>query len=132
MPEVTADFGFDAWDEDVILEEANARLVRTLVRKRFSGGFEGTSVAHLTMAHVDDGPRAYTGFERVTATLDERAGTFLLHHDARSADGEATLRLTVVPDSGTDDLAGIRGEAAIDGGDDGHALRLTYELPAAT
>jgi hypothetical protein len=60
------------------------------------------------------------GNERVTATLDGRAGTFVLQHGA----WEGGQWGFVVPGSGTGDLAGLRGDARLDHG----RIALDYEL----
>ncbi|MBA2415722.1 MAG: DUF3224 domain-containing protein, partial [Geodermatophilaceae bacterium] len=71
----------------------------------------------------------YVGFERITATIDGRTGTFVLQHNAvgNSEGGDATW--TVLADSGTGELRGIRGTAQIARDENGtHIFTLNYDL----
>jgi hypothetical protein len=70
----------------------------------------------------------YVAVERVTGTLDGKAGTFALHHTGIMERGAPALCVTIVPDSGTGELAGIRGTLAIDIRDKRHYYVLRYEL----
>jgi hypothetical protein len=66
----------------------------------------------------------------VTAgTLEGRNGSFLLQHTGIMDRGTPSLTIAVVPDSGTGELAGLRGEMEIeiDGGD--HSYRFRDDLP---
>jgi hypothetical protein len=56
-------------------------------------------------------------------------GSFVLVHSATMNRGDGALSLTVVPDSGTDELAGPRGRAQIDTQPDGgHVFTLEYDV----
>ena len=124
-----ATFDLDTWDEEPYDEQEGAKLTRAHVTKTFHGDLEGRGTVEVLMAYAQEGSAAYVGLERITGTLHGRAGSFVLHHTAiRSGDGESTT-WTVVPDSGTGDLRGLRGEGRITvepGG--GHTFTLDYEL----
>jgi hypothetical protein len=99
--------------------------------KTFHGDFECQSTAELLMASGQvETSRAYVGFERVVGRVQGRSGSFVLHHNASGSEGgEQLARWSVLPDSGTSELRGIRGEARIDIEPDGtHTLTLDYEL----
>ena len=97
-----AAFEITGWDQAPYDEPADGPpLTRATVRKRYAGVLEGESVAELLTC----GELAYTANERVTATLDGRAGTFVLQHGA----WEGGQWGFVVPGSGTGELAGLRG-----------------------
>lgn len=122
-------FVIDRWDEEVIDEHEGAHVVRTAVSKTFSGDITGTSDGWMTMARAQRGSMAYVGFERITATIDGRTGTFVLQHNAvgNSEGGDATW--TVLADSGTGELRGIRGTAQIARDENGtHIFTLNYDL----
>jgi hypothetical protein len=51
--------------------------------------------------------------ERVSGILAGRKGKFALQHSGTMDKGAQTLSVTVVPDSATDDLAGLAGSMAI-------------------
>ena len=74
---------------------------------------------------------AYCGLERFGGSVNGRTGTFVFHHTATMSRAGASLSLTIVPDSGTDELKGISGAGTIgDGPDGGHTFELDYELAA--
>jgi hypothetical protein len=59
------------------------------------------------------GSAGYVALERVSGTLLGRRGTFVLQHSGTMTRGAPHLALTVVPDSGTDQLVGLSGKMAI-------------------
>ncbi|HEX2728555.1 MAG TPA: DUF3224 domain-containing protein [Rubrobacteraceae bacterium] len=123
-------FEIETWDEKPYDEQDGTKLTRTHLTKTFHGDIEGTSTAEMLMAYgAVDGSAAYTGFERVTASVHGRSGSFVLHHSATTARGALSSSLSVVPDSGTGDLRGLRGEARISNEPDGgHSFSLDYIL----
>jgi hypothetical protein len=103
--------------------------------KRFHGALDATSVVHMLAVGTDvPDSAAYVAIERIAGTLDGRSGSFLAQHNGTLDRGQATLSLTVVPDSGTGELAGLRGRMAIDIVDGAHFYAFDYALgdPAAT
>lgn len=125
----TGTFTIDSWDQQPYDERDGVSLSRTRVTKTFRGDFEGTSTAELLMASAPHDSAAYVGFERITGRLHGRAGSFVLHHNATMSAGTRSASWTILPESGTGELAGLRGEAKIvvepDGG---HTFMLDYEL----
>ena len=75
------------------------------------------------------GSAGYVALERVTATLEGRSGSFTLQHSGTMNRGAATLQLTVVPDSGSEGLAGIDGRMAITiaGGEHYYEFDYTFD-----
>jgi hypothetical protein len=59
------------------------------------------------------GSAGYVAIEQVTGTVNGRRGTFVLQHNGIMNRGEPQLTITVVPDSGTDELVGLTGEMTI-------------------
>jgi hypothetical protein len=123
-------FEISGWDEAPYDERDGVRLSRALVTKTFSGDVEGESVAELLLAYgAEEGSAAYTGLERVVGRVHGRAGSFVLRHGATMERGEGEANVSVVPDSGTGELRGLRGEARISvEPDGGHTFTLDYEL----
>lgn len=123
-------FEIETWDEKPYDEQDGTRLTRTHLTKTFHGDIEGTSTAEMLMAYgAVEGSAAYTGFERVTASVHGRSGSFVLHHSATAARGALSSSLSVVPDSGTGELRGLRGEARISNEPDGdHSFSLDYDF----
>jgi hypothetical protein len=69
--------------------------------------------------------------ERVSGTLHGRAGTFALQHSGTMNRGVPQLSVTVVPDSGTGQLAGLAGKMEIIIIYGKHSYEFEYTLPEA-
>ena len=97
--------------------------------KRFHGALDATSVVHmLALMSPVQGSGAYVAMERIVGTLDGRRGTFYTQHNGIMDRGKPSLDLTVVPDSGTDGLTGLRGRMAIDIVDGKHYYTFDYDF----
>ena len=66
--------------------------------------------------------------EQVRGTLHGRRGTFVLQHSGTLRRGAPQLRITVVPNSGTDELVGLAGAMTITMADGQHSYDFTYTL----
>ena len=106
-------------------------LGRMSIDKQFHGALEAASTGEmLAFRSATPGSAGYVAMETVRGTLDGRAGSFVLQHNATMTRGEPALSITVVPDSGTDALAGLTGRMAIDIAPGGaHSYRFDYSLP---
>ena len=108
-----------------------AALGRLTIDKEFHGGLEATSKGQmLTGMSSVKGSAGYVAIERVTGTLDGRRGTFVLQHSGTMDRGVPRLTLTVVPDTGTDELTGLAGSMAIHVEGKAHSYTFEYTLPA--
>ncbi|GIE93266.1 DUF3224 domain-containing protein [Paractinoplanes rishiriensis] len=88
---------------------------RMKVLKTFTGGLTGTGVGHmLSIGTSIDNSAGYVAIERITGDLEGRRGGFALQHCGHLQRGASSLTVTVVPDSGTDELLGLRGEFTIE------------------
>jgi hypothetical protein len=104
-------------------------LGRMTIDKQWHGDLEGTSKGQmLTGGDVTKGSAGYVAIEKVSGTLSGRKGTFILQHSATMTRGEGQLTITVVPDSGTDQLEGLTGKLTIkiEGGK--HSYDLGYAI----
>jgi Protein of unknown function (DUF3224) len=107
-------------------------LARMTITKKFSGDIDGTSVVHLlTVGALRPDSAGYVAVERVVGTLHGRTGSFVLQHLATMDRGEGDLRIVVVPDTGTGELAGLRGTFAIEIADGAHHYAFDYMLDDA-
>jgi hypothetical protein len=70
----------------------------------------------------------YVAMERVEGTLDGKRGTFALQHSGTMARAKPAYSITVVPDSGTGELAGLSGSLTIDISRGVHEYTFEYEL----
>jgi hypothetical protein len=116
LTHATATFETAGWKEDLITQlEGESKLTRATTASIYAGDLEGRSEIEYLLYYLSAGLCAYIGFERVTGKLGGRAGSFVLKHDGLFADGTATSRWTVVPDSGTGELRGLRGTGGFAG-----------------
>jgi Protein of unknown function (DUF3224) len=107
-------------------------LGRMSIDKQFRGDLEASSQGEMLSAGTGvKGSAGYVAIERVSGALQGRSGTFVLQHSATMTRGVPQLSITVVPDSGTDGLAGIAGRMTIeiDGGN--HSYDFEYTIAEA-
>ena len=105
-------------------------LGRMTIEKQLHGDFEGTSLGQMLTAMTSvQGSAVYVAVERLTGTLQGRQGSFVVHHTGIMNRGEQQLTITVVPDSGTDQLTGITGTMKIKIVDGKHFYDFDYSLP---
>jgi hypothetical protein len=106
-------------------------LGRMSLDKRFHGDLEGTSKGEMLTAGTSavKDSAGYVAIERVTGTLQGRTGTFVLQHSGTMTRGTPSLIITVVPDSGTDQLVGIAGTMTITITGGKHLYDFEYTLP---
>ncbi len=111
-------------------DKSEASIGRMLLDKQLHGDLEGTSKGQM-LAHstATQGSAGYVAIEQVTGTLQGRTGTFVLQHSGSMDRGKPQLTITVVPDSGTGQLAGLAGkmDIQIEGGK--HSYVFEYTLP---
>lgn len=108
-------------------------LGRLTIDKQFSGDLEGTSRGQmLTGGTTVRGSAGYVAIERVTGTLGGRRGSFVLQHSGTMTRGAPQLTVTVVPDSGTEELTGLTGSMAILIEPGVHAYEFDYALGEPT
>jgi hypothetical protein len=109
---------------------------RMTIDKQFHGDLEATSKGQMLAAMTDvKGSAGYVAIERVTGTLHTpngaRSGSFALQHSGTMTRGAPQLSVTVIPDSGTGQLAGLAGKMTINVADGKHSYGFDYTLPEA-
>ena len=77
------------------------------------------------------GSAGYVAIEYFTGSVDGKSGAFVLQHSGLMNKGDAQLTVTIVPDSGTGELASISGTLEIDNDQGCHSYVLDYRLPRA-
>ena len=113
--------------------DGDARLGRLTIDKQFQGDLEATSKGEmLTGSTQVKGSAGYVAMELVTGKLNGRSGSFILQHTGTIDRGNPSLSVTVVPDSGTDELTGLTGKMAINIADGKHSYQLQYTLEPQT
>ncbi len=102
---------------------------RMAIDKQYHGELAATGQGEMLAFRTDvEGSAGYVALERVSGTLHGRQGTFVLQHSGIMDRGEGHLTITVLPDSGTGELAGLTGEMAIHIVDGQHSYELDYAL----
>ena len=105
-------------------------LHRMTIDKKISGDLEATTQGQMLAARTAIANSAgYVAIERVEGTLHGKKGSFVLQHNATMNKGAQSLVVTVVPDSGTEELEGLSGTFAIDVANGKHAYDFDYQLP---
>jgi hypothetical protein len=100
-----------------------------VIEKEFQGDLEATSKGQMLAANSSvAGSAGYVAIERVAGSLDGRSGTFVLQHSGTLTRGTPELTITVVPDSGTEELEGLTGTMAIQIEGGKHSYHFDYEL----
>lgn len=107
-------------------------LGRMAIAKTFSGDLEATSVGLMLAAmSTVKGSAGYVAIERVSGSLNGKAGTFVLQHSGTMNRGAPELSVTVVPDSGTDQLEGLAGRMDIQVEAGKHSYVFDYTIGEA-
>lgn len=103
---------------------------RMRLDKTFHGDLAGASTGEMLAVRTDtQGSAGYVALEKVEASLGGRKGSFFLQHSGLMDRGAPSLTVTVVPDSGTGELAGLKGTMSIDIANGQHYYEFTYSLP---
>lgn len=131
MP-ATAEGTFDVRVEPVAEEpfDDGTSLGRYSLAKQYRGDLEATAAGEMLTAGTPvEGSAAYVAMERVEGSLHGRRGSFLLQHRGTMGHGEQRLEITVVPDSGTGELAELAGALEVVVAEGAHSYVFRYELP---
>lgn len=115
--------------------EANKSKASTLghvhLDKKYHGDLEASAEgAMLTALTSVNGSAGYVAIERVSGKLLGKSGSFVLQHSGTMDKGAQQLSITVVPDSGSEQLSGIRGKLDIKMADGKHFYEFEFQLPA--
>lgn len=110
-------------------EVGDQTVGRMSIEKQFRGDLEAVSRGQMLAVQTEvKGSAGYVAMERVSGTLDGRSGSFALQHSGTMTRGEPQLMVTVVPDSGTQQLTGLSGKMSINIADGQHSYEFEYTL----
>jgi len=103
---------------------------RMTAEKHYHGDLDGTAKGQMLTAMTSVKESAgYVAEEKVTGALRGRKGSFMLQHTGVMTRGTPHLNVTIVPDSGTGELAGIAGSMTIQIEAGVHRYVIDYTLP---
>jgi hypothetical protein len=110
-PTARARIAVAVWQPEPFDEPAEGpKLVKVHVEESFEGDISASGVATFLQVLQPDGSGSFCGLERVSGSIDGRAGTVVLEDAGTlTADGSVSGTWSVVPGSGTADLTGLRG-----------------------
>ncbi|MFZ0745730.1 MAG: DUF3224 domain-containing protein [Terracidiphilus sp.] len=110
---------------------AGTSIGRFALDKQFHGDLEAASKGEMLGAgDLAKGIAGYVAIEHVKGTLSGRQGSFALQHTGTMDRGDIHLVVSVVPGSGTEELAGIAGTMTISIADGKHYYDFEYTLPS--
>ena len=110
-------------------EVGGVALARASFDKTFTGPLEATSKVNMLSARTPvAGSAGYVALERVNGVLEGRRGTFTVVHTGLMTRGQPSLTISIVPDSGTGELAGIAGKMDIQIVEGKHFYELEYSF----
>jgi hypothetical protein len=111
-------------------DPAGGPFGRLFLDKQFHGDLEARSNGQMLASGTGaESSGAYVALERVSGALHGRRGSFVLQHNGTMRKGVASMTVTVVPDSGTDELTGLAGKMTIliAGGTHSYAFEYTLD-----
>jgi uncharacterized protein DUF3224 len=112
-------------------DPAGGPFGRLFLDKQFHGDLDAHSNGQmLAWGTGAESWGAGVALERVTGALHGRRGSFILQHNATIIKGVASMTVTVVPDSGTDELTGLAGKMTIIIAEGKHSYAFEYTLGA--
>ena len=112
-----ASFSIKNWNEKPFSEvEGGSKLTHAKVSLLYSGDITGEGVQEYLMVYDNDGAATFNGIERVTGSIGDRAGSFVLQHSGTFKDGNITQHTVVVEGSATGALEGLRGSTSLTAG----------------
>lgn len=108
-----------------------SKFPRLKGEKQFHGDLEGTSQSEMMSVNgTVEGSAGYVAIELVSGSLLGRKGSFaLVHSGTMRRGGEFSMIIRVVPDSGTEELAGLTGKLEIIIQGKKHLYNFDYDLP---
>ena len=102
---------------------------RMLLDKKFQGDLTGFSHGQMLGAMTAvKGSGGYVALELVEGVLNGKKGTFMLQHSGTMQGEVFDMHIRVVPDSGTGELEGIKGNMKIIIEGEKHSYEFTYDL----
>lgn len=110
-----------------------AAIGRLSLEKHFHGDLDASSKGTMLAAGTGvPNSAGYVALEWVSGTLGGRKGAFVLQHSGTMNRGAPHLVISVVPDSGTEELVGLSGTMVILVADGKHSYEFEYAISGAS
>ncbi|MBW8088635.1 DUF3224 domain-containing protein [Streptomyces hygroscopicus subsp. hygroscopicus] len=98
-----------SWDEKDFTEADGRKLTSSAIAYSYTGAIEGDGVQQYVMFYRAEDSTTFVGLEQIVGRLGGRSGSFVLQHTGELTGDTAEVTWTVVPGSGTGELAGLTG-----------------------
>lgn len=122
-------FSVTGWDEAPYATlESGGKLTKASVTGTFSGDLAGDATIEYLMAYADDEHATFVGVQRLVGSVAGSTGELAVTMTGSYEGGVARATWTVVPDTGSGQLAGITGHGEFVAGSDEASGSLTYAL----
>jgi Protein of unknown function (DUF3224) len=97
---------------------------------KLEGELEGSAAGRSSIVLWGTGSSVATGHVRITGRIGSRSGSFVVEETVKGGPAGATATWRIVPESGTDELAGVAGEGSWEWkpGAEQVAYTLSYRL----
>lgn len=109
-------------------QDDDAPAGRMILRKQYHGAMSGVGVGQMLSKRIADGAAAYSAIEEFVGSVDGKQGAFTLVHNGFMNGGEQTLKIYILPGSGTGELTNISGTMDILQQNGDHQYQLRYVL----
>lgn len=129
----TATFSIKSWDEKTWAgkphnEVTGPKLTRAEIAYNYEGDFSGESSMQYLMYYRPDEQVSCVALERMDGTLGGRRGSFVLQHNGLVDGHSITGDFTIIPSSGTGELAGIQGNGKLYATDKVWQITFDYDF----
>ena len=126
MPKITGTYTMSDWKEtDLRSAPPPMKCTSVAAPGSFTGDLQGEGDTHYLLYYRDEKIGLFSGFTTFTGTLAGRTGTFVFQDDGTFDEKAATTKWTIVPGSGSGELAGITGKGGFSATS---GLTITFEL----
>jgi Protein of unknown function (DUF3224) len=110
MTKAKGSFEVTSWHEDTYEElDGGGKLTRASVEQTFTGDISGDGAVQWLMCYRSDGTARFVGLQRVTGSVGDRTGSFMLETAGEFDGNEAKGSWSVVAGTGTAGLESLRG-----------------------
>jgi len=130
----TGTFAMKTWEEaSYTAQDTLPRLATVQSENTFTGPVEAETVLHYVIIYLSERRGTFTGMQTFTGSVEGRSGSFTVQEEGGWDGTTVTGRFTVVPGSGTGDLAGMSGSGAYTAihGESAYPYTFEYRLGEA-
>jgi hypothetical protein len=130
MPNTTGEFQITNMSEETYKDlDGDGKITHASGTQAFSGGLTGEGAVDWLMCYRADGSARFVGLQRVQGSLDGKEGSFIVEAAGDFDGSESKGTWSVIANSGTGALAGLRGEGRFHASNGPTAMfSLDYEL----